>query len=119
VRRVSGLELVDEEELEGDESDKTPVAYLMVPDVRALRNLESLWQRWLRGELVRAKLHGVTYSTFFAISGLGGLKIESNRRTRVFSMRKLRAEPTMSSCALKLSSFFALLRPDVSKSKKS
>jgi len=51
VRRA-GLELVDEEELDSDEHDKTPVAYLMVPDVRALRNLESLWRRWLNGRLV-------------------------------------------------------------------
>src|SRR5688572_24077300 len=36
VRRVPGLELVDEEELEGDETDKAPVAYLIVPDMRAL-----------------------------------------------------------------------------------
>jgi Subtilase family len=51
VRRVPGLELIDEEELEGDETDKAPVAYLMVPDLRALRNLETLSRRWLRGEL--------------------------------------------------------------------
>jgi len=51
VRRVRGLELVDEEELEGDETDEAPVAYLIVPDIRALQNLESLWRRWLRGTL--------------------------------------------------------------------
>ena len=27
----------------------------MVPDMRALRDLESLWRRWLRGELVRGE----------------------------------------------------------------
>ena len=52
VRNVPGLELIDEEELEADEEDKAPVAYLMVPDVRALRDLESLWRRWLDGRLV-------------------------------------------------------------------
>lgn len=52
VQRVPGLELIDEEELEADEADKAPVAYLMVPDIRALQNLESLWRRWLRDELI-------------------------------------------------------------------
>jgi len=33
VRRVPGLELVDEEEMNSDELDKQPVAYLMVPDL--------------------------------------------------------------------------------------
>lgn len=49
--RRTGLELVDEEELEGDGSDKAPVAYLMVPESLALRNLLSLWQRWRDGRL--------------------------------------------------------------------
>ncbi|MBB6226790.1 S8 family peptidase [Polymorphobacter multimanifer] len=52
IRRVPGLELVDEEELSSDEDDKEPVAYLMMPDIEALRQLESLWRRWLRGQLV-------------------------------------------------------------------
>ena len=51
VQRVRGLELIDEEELVGDDEDKAPVAYLMVPDVRALREIESLWRRWQNGEL--------------------------------------------------------------------
>lgn len=55
IRNVPGLELVDEEELSGDGVDSAPVAYLMVPDMRALRNLEGLWQRWQRGELVRGE----------------------------------------------------------------
>lgn len=50
--RQAHLELVDEEELQADEQDKTPVAYLMVPDVVALRQIESLWRRWQRGQLV-------------------------------------------------------------------
>jgi len=52
VQRVPGLELIDEEELAGEDEDKAPVAYLMVPDVRALREIASLWRRWQRGQLV-------------------------------------------------------------------
>lgn len=52
VRRVPGLELVDEEEMQSDEHDKQPVAYLMVPDLAALRNIKSLWRRWRAGQLV-------------------------------------------------------------------
>jgi hypothetical protein len=52
VRRVPGLELVDEEEMKSDELDKHPVAYLMVPDLAALRGIESLWRRWRTGQLV-------------------------------------------------------------------
>ena len=50
VSRVSGLEFVDEEALTGDEIDKEPVAYLLVPDVAALRQIESLWRRWSAGQ---------------------------------------------------------------------
>lgn len=52
VRRFPGLELVDEEELVADESDKAPSVYLLVPDARALREIASLWRRWQRGQLV-------------------------------------------------------------------
>lgn len=55
IRQVAGLELVDEEELESDEGDKQPVAYLLVPDMVALRSLESLWRRWQAGQLVRGE----------------------------------------------------------------
>lgn len=55
VQRVPGLELVDEEELAADDDDKAPVAYLMVPDIRALRDLESLWRRWQRGQLIQGE----------------------------------------------------------------
>ncbi len=55
IRQVGGLELVDEEELDGDEEDKQPVAYLLVPDMVALRSLESLWRRWQAGQLVRGE----------------------------------------------------------------
>src|SRR5947207_4964947 len=54
VQRIPGLELVDEEEL-GTDEDKAPVAYLMVPDIQALRNIESLWQRWQRGQLAQGE----------------------------------------------------------------
>lgn len=50
IRYVPGLELIDEEELEGDEQDKAPALYLLVPDAQALRNILSLWQRWNQGE---------------------------------------------------------------------
>lgn len=55
IQQVAGLELVDEDELESDEGDKHPVAYLLVPDMAALRNLESLWRRWQAGQLVRGE----------------------------------------------------------------
>lgn len=51
IARINGLELIDEEEMEPDEGDKNPVAYLLVPDIAALRNLESLWRRWRLGQL--------------------------------------------------------------------
>lgn len=49
IQNVQGLELIDEEELPSDE-DKSPVAYLVVPDLVALRQIESLWRIWLSGE---------------------------------------------------------------------
>ena len=55
IRKVPGLEFIDEEELEADQGDDSPVAYLLVPDLRALRDLEGLWRRWLRGELARGE----------------------------------------------------------------
>lgn len=56
VRGVPGLELIDEEEMGEDAEDKKPVAYLMVPDLAALRSIESLWRRWSAGELVRGQM---------------------------------------------------------------
>jgi hypothetical protein len=50
IRRVPGLELIDEEELEADEHDKAPEAYLLVPDAEALRNILALWRRWTSGQ---------------------------------------------------------------------
>lgn len=51
IAQIEGLELVDEEEMEPDADDDHPVAYLLVPDIVALRSLESLWRRWLAGQL--------------------------------------------------------------------
>jgi hypothetical protein len=64
VRRVPGLELVDEEEMKSDELDKQPVAYLMVPDLAALRAIESLWRRWRAGQLVWGE---TAWSTVFEL----------------------------------------------------
>lgn len=51
LRNVSGfIELVDVEELEGDEHDSEPTVYLLVPDAQALGNIASLWKRWINGE---------------------------------------------------------------------
>ncbi|WP_392710304.1 S8 family peptidase [Rhizobium ruizarguesonis] len=51
INNVPGLELIDEEEMPGDE-DKAPVAYLLVPDLRALRQIESLWRSWVAGRVL-------------------------------------------------------------------
>ncbi|WP_244447641.1 S8 family peptidase [Neorhizobium galegae] len=51
INNVPGLELIDEEELPDDE-DKAPVAYLLVPDLRALRQIESLWRTWVAGRVL-------------------------------------------------------------------
>jgi hypothetical protein len=64
VRRVPGVELVDEEEMKSDELDKQPVAYLMVPDLAALRAIESLWRRWRAGQLVWGE---TAWSTVFEL----------------------------------------------------
>ncbi len=50
IKKVEGLEWIDEEEIDAEEGDNNPVAYLLVPDVVALRSIESLWRRWQRGE---------------------------------------------------------------------
>jgi hypothetical protein len=55
VKRIPGLELIDEEELASYDKDKSPVAYLLIPDERALKRLLSLWNRWRRGQLVRGE----------------------------------------------------------------
>ena len=50
VRNVTGLELIDEEELDTDEQDKSPTLYLLIPDARALSNIASLWRDWVAGK---------------------------------------------------------------------
>jgi hypothetical protein len=50
VKRVAGLELIDEEELEADDRDRAPTVYLMVPNGTALRQIVSLWDIWRSGE---------------------------------------------------------------------
>lgn len=55
IQSIAGLELIDEEELEADEGDPQPHAYLLVPDMAALRNLEQLWRRWQTGQLQRGE----------------------------------------------------------------
>jgi hypothetical protein len=93
VQRVPGLELIDEEELQADETDKAPVAYLMAPDIRALQNLESLWRRWLRDELIygetrlsMARLLGGKSSRSFAVSGGGDRQTGFRPAMPIFSL---------------------------------
>lgn len=50
IQKVSGsLSLLDEEELQKDDGNIS-TAYLLIPDARALRHIESLWKRWTSGE---------------------------------------------------------------------
>lgn len=55
IRRVTGFEFLDEEELDVEGQGPKPVAYLLLPDERALRELLSLWRRWLDGRLVNGE----------------------------------------------------------------
>lgn len=48
MRNVPGLEFTDEEEIAAGDG-VTPTVYLLVPDVRALADLLSMWQRWQSG----------------------------------------------------------------------
>jgi subtilisin family serine protease len=48
VSRITGLEFAGEEELEADEFDENPEFYLLVPQLGALREIVSLWERWQR-----------------------------------------------------------------------
>jgi hypothetical protein len=50
VAHVPGLEYEGEEDLAEDEFDRNPVAYLLVPDMRALGEILSLWQRGQAGQ---------------------------------------------------------------------
>lgn len=54
VSRIAGLEFAGEEELIGDEFDGNPEFYLLVPQLDALREIVSLWDRWRKtGQLPR------------------------------------------------------------------
>lgn len=53
IGKVQGLEFIDQEELEGDDQDKDPAVYLLVPDARALSEIVSLWHRWNQGEVLK------------------------------------------------------------------
>ena len=46
VSRIAGLEFAGEEELAADQFDENPEFYLLVPQLDALREIVSLWQRW-------------------------------------------------------------------------
>jgi hypothetical protein len=48
VSRIEGLEFAGEEELIADEFDQNPEFYLLVPQIDALGQIVSLWQRWQR-----------------------------------------------------------------------
>lgn len=50
IRKVDGLQLVDEEELIPDESAKNPRVYLLIPDDKALGQIHRLWEHWSSGE---------------------------------------------------------------------
>lgn len=50
IKRIQGLEFIDEEELEGDEQDKKPAVYLLVPNAQALGNISALWSRWTNNQ---------------------------------------------------------------------
>ena len=51
VARIPGLEFAGEEILEADADDK-PEYYLLVPQLGALREIVSLWERWRRDGMV-------------------------------------------------------------------
>ena len=47
---VPGLEFITAEDIEGDETDKNPSIYLMIPDSAAFRQVIGLWNRFQAGE---------------------------------------------------------------------
>lgn len=57
IEKVSGLLFVDEEELDSSDGDQEPVMYLLMPNMQALKQIESLWSRWSKGERLD---HGLT-----------------------------------------------------------
>jgi len=46
VSKIAGLEFAGEEELEADDLDESPEFYLLVPQLGALKEIVSLWERW-------------------------------------------------------------------------
>ncbi|MBB6249527.1 S8 family peptidase [Nitrospirillum iridis] len=50
VSKIMGLEFAGEEEIAGDDLDESPEFYLLVPQLGALKQIVSLWERWERGE---------------------------------------------------------------------
>lgn len=46
VARIAGLEFAGEEGLVADELDKQPEFYMLVPQLAALREIVSLWEKW-------------------------------------------------------------------------
>lgn len=50
IENVKGLFLVDEEEFEVSEDSDKPAMYLLMPNMQALKQIESLWSRWKKGE---------------------------------------------------------------------
>jgi len=52
IRKIPGIEFIDEEEIEGDEQDREPTIYLLVPDAQALKEIASLWRRWSQNEIL-------------------------------------------------------------------
>ena len=52
IEQIEGLEFAGEEELEADDLDDNPEFYLLVPQLAALREIVSLWERWVRTDAV-------------------------------------------------------------------
>ncbi|MCW0234735.1 MAG: S8 family peptidase [Ferrovibrio sp.] len=50
INQVPGLDFIDVDELDPDADGRKPVAYMLVPDVAALRQILSLWDKWQRNE---------------------------------------------------------------------
>lgn len=57
---IDGLSLVDEDEADPDDG-LIPHLYLLVPDMQALKEIESLWRRWQRGKAISAQYQPWTH----------------------------------------------------------
>ncbi len=94
VAKIQGLELIDEEELESDEADSNPIAYLMVPDSRALQYILSLWNRWNSARnCLRDLRRGAMFLRAYAICAAGDRMIVFNPATATFSAKKSPVSP--------------------------